>query len=124
MPYVFLRTAHGTAAIAAFGRRQSAPFTLTEALGAMQLVGEENWIVDVLRRHQIRDGLYCAFRRSVLTFWSPKLLNGLEPAARALPHRERFERLGKHLTGREIEVLRIVYQESARTVIIWWTDVE
>jgi hypothetical protein len=38
----------------------------------------------MLRRHHIRDGLYCPFRWWALTFWSPKLLDRLSPDTRAM----------------------------------------
>ena len=68
--YIGLVRSHGAANIAAFGRRQSAPFTLTEAMRQLQPAGDEDWIIHMLRRHHIRDALYCPFRRWVLTFWS------------------------------------------------------
>src|SRR6516165_8761169 len=80
--YIGVVRSHGAANIAAFGRRQSAPFTLTEAMRQLQPAGNEDWIVHMLRRHRIRDALL--FRQWALTFWSPKLLDRLSPDTRAM----------------------------------------
>jgi DNA-binding CsgD family transcriptional regulator len=121
--YIGVVRSHGAANIAAFGRRQSAPFTLTEAMRHLQPAGDEDWIVQMLRRHHIRDALYCPFRRWALTFWSPKLLDRLSPDARAMlftvaglaigridllvNNPERFETTVK-LSERELSILRLI----------------
>jgi DNA-binding CsgD family transcriptional regulator len=115
--------ARGATAIAEFGRRRSAPFTLTEAMKEMRLAGEENWIIDMLRGHGIRDALYCPFRRWALTFWSPKVLDRLSTDTRAMLFAiagvavaridrlakmpEELETVGK-LTDRELSILRLI----------------
>ena len=121
--YIGLVRSNGPANIFAFGRRKSAPFTLTEAMRQLQPTGDEDWIVHMLRRHHIRDGLYCPFRRWALTFWSPKLLNRLLPDTRAMLFTvaglaigqidvlvrkpEQFETIAK-LSERELSILRLI----------------
>jgi DNA-binding CsgD family transcriptional regulator len=121
--YVGLVQSNGAANIFAFGRRNSAPFTLTEAMRQLQLTGDEDWIVHMLRRHHIRDGLYCPFRRWALTFWSPELLNGIQPDTRAMLFAvaglaigridtlvrkpEQFETIVQ-LSERELSILRLI----------------
>jgi hypothetical protein len=76
----------------------------------------------VMRKYGMRDGLYCPFPRWALLSWSPRPvkpgpfeLSALSGAAylahlridRLVPRPERFERQGKHLTAREVEVLRL-----------------
>ena len=53
-----------------YARRQSAPFTLSEASRALQLTGDDRWPIEVLRKFNIRDVLYCPFRRWMLLFIS------------------------------------------------------
>ena len=121
--YIGVVRSHGAANIAAFGRLQSAPFTLTEAMSQLQPAGDEDWIIHMLRRHHIRDALYCPFRRWALTFWSPKLLDRLSPDTRAMLFTvaglaigridllvrkpERFETTVK-LSERELSILRLI----------------
>ena len=121
--YIGLVQSNGAANIFAFGRRKSAPFTLTEAMRQLQLTGNEDWIVHMLRRHHIRDGLYCPFRRWALAFWSPKLLDRLSPDTRAMLFTvaglaigqidvlvrklEQFETIAK-LSERELSILRLI----------------
>jgi DNA-binding CsgD family transcriptional regulator len=80
-------------------------------------------LVNMLRRHHIRDGLYCPFRRWALTFWSPKLLDRLSPDTRAMlftvaglaigridtlvRNPEQFETIAK-LSERELSVWRLI----------------
>jgi DNA-binding NarL/FixJ family response regulator len=121
--YIDLVRSNGAASIFALGRSKSAPFTLTEAMRQLQLAGDEDWIVHMFRRHHIRDGLYCPFRRWALTFWSPKLLDRLQPDTRAMLFTfaglaigridtlvrkpEKFETNTK-LSERELSVLRLI----------------
>ncbi len=121
--YIDLVQSNGAASIFALGRSKSAPFTLTEAMRQLQLTGDEDWIVHMFRRYHIRDGLYCPFRRWALTFWSPKLLGGLQPDTRAMlftvaglaigridnliRNPERFESIAK-LSQRELSILRLI----------------
>ena len=120
--YIGLVRSNGAANVFAFGRRKSVPFTLTEAMRQLQPTGDEDWIVHMLRRHHIRDGLYCPFRRWALTFWSPKLLE-LQPDTRAMlftvaglaigridtlvREPEQFETIAK-LSERELSILRLI----------------
>jgi len=120
--YVDSVRSNGAASIFALGRSKSAPFTLTEAMRQLQLAGDEDWIVHLFRRHNIRDGLYCPFRRWALTFWSPQLLD-LQPDARAMLFTfaglaigridalvwkpEKFE-ANTRLSERELSVLRLI----------------
>jgi DNA-binding NarL/FixJ family response regulator len=121
--YISLVQGYGAASIFAFGRSQSAPITLTEAMHQLQLAGDEDRIVHMFRRYHIRDGLYCPFRRWVMTFWSPKLLNKLQPDTRAMLFTvaglavaridtlvrkpEQFETIAK-LSQRELSILRLI----------------
>jgi DNA-binding CsgD family transcriptional regulator len=121
--YIGLVRSNGAASIFALGRSKSAPFTLTEAMRQLQLAGDEDWIIHMFRRYHIRDGLYCPFRRWALTFWSPKLLDGLQPDTRAMlftvaglaigridtlvRQPEQFETIAK-LSERELSILRLI----------------
>jgi DNA-binding CsgD family transcriptional regulator len=121
--YISLVQSYGAPSIFAFGRSQSAPITLTEAMHQLQLTGDEDRIIHMFRRYHIRDGLYCPFRRWALTFWSPKLLNRLQPDTRAMLFTvaglaiarietlvrkpEQFETIAK-LTERELSILRLI----------------
>jgi DNA-binding CsgD family transcriptional regulator len=121
--YIGLLQNNSAASIFALGRTKSAPITLTEAMRQLQLSGDEDWIVHMFRRYHIRDGLYCPFRRWALTFWSPKLLNRLQPDTRAMlfmvaglaigridalvREPEQFETIAK-LSERELSILRLI----------------
>jgi DNA-binding CsgD family transcriptional regulator len=121
--FVSLMRSKGIPAIFAFGRNRSAPFTLTEGMRQLQLIGDEDWFVHFFRSYGIRDGLYCPFRTWALTFWSPEPLSRLQPDTRALlfalgalaiaridslVHRpEQFETIPK-LSKRELSILRLI----------------
>lgn len=113
---------HSGIPLADYGRRQSVPFTLTEARRDLQPTGNEDWIFRMLQRHGIRDGLYCPFRHWTLCFWSGKVLDRLPPDARGMlfmaagsaigrigglvKRPQRFETVVK-LTDRELQTLRL-----------------
>lgn len=52
-------------------RSFAGPFTFTEA---MRGADGGSWVFDVLRRHGMRDGLYCPVGRWMVVYWSPKVL--------------------------------------------------
>jgi len=63
--------------LADFGRRQTVPFTLTEALSALHPGRGEERLSKMLQRHGIRDALFCPFRGWTLGFWSGKVIKPL-----------------------------------------------
>jgi DNA-binding CsgD family transcriptional regulator len=54
--------------------RGTGTFTFTECMREMQPTGSDFWIFDVLRRHGMRDGLYCPTNGWMVVYWSPKKL--------------------------------------------------
>jgi DNA-binding CsgD family transcriptional regulator len=114
-----LAAANGDA-IADYARLTSAPFTITEAMHALQLPEGQRWGVDLGRQFGIRDGLCCPLRRWVVVYYAGDILK-FERADRHLLAMaagvavERIEQLVKKrqappipvLTEREIAVLRL-----------------
>jgi DNA-binding CsgD family transcriptional regulator len=50
------------------------PFTITECLHETRPNESERWVFNLLRKHGIRDGLYCPINNWIVLFWSPKVL--------------------------------------------------
>ena len=70
-------------AIADYARLTSAPFTITEAMHALQLTEGQRWGVDLGRQFGIRDGLCCPMRRWVVVYYAGDIVQ-LERADRHL----------------------------------------
>jgi DNA-binding CsgD family transcriptional regulator len=51
-----------------------APFTITECMRENRPTEMERWVIRLLRKFGIRDGLYCPVNGWVVFFWSPKVL--------------------------------------------------
>ena len=60
--------------IADHARQRSGPFTATEAMHALQLTGDQRWLIDLYHQYNIRDALYCTSRRWATLFYSEKII--------------------------------------------------
>jgi DNA-binding CsgD family transcriptional regulator len=113
---------NGPSATQHLARERLVPFTFTEARRLIRPTGEDSWVFNVMQNHGMREGFYCPLQRWAFVYWSPRVvepgpfergcLSGAAylPMLRIealVPHPERFERQGKHLTAREVEVLRL-----------------
>ena len=61
--YQSLERKYGFNALGPYFRNTSHPFTLSEAMHALQLTGEARWAFDLLRSFGVRDGLLCTYGR-------------------------------------------------------------
>lgn len=57
-----------------YARQRSGPFTVTEAMRALQLTGDQRWLIDLYHQYNIRDVLYCASRRWTTLFYSEGII--------------------------------------------------
>jgi DNA-binding CsgD family transcriptional regulator len=51
------------------------PFTITECMSRTRPSALQRWVVNLLREHGIRDGLYCPTNDWIVLFWSPTVLH-------------------------------------------------
>jgi DNA-binding CsgD family transcriptional regulator len=122
--WLLLAQKYGQSAMAAKAARDGTPFTWSECMRDLKLSGNGRWVFDeLLWPHRMRDGFCCPIGPWVLHYWSSKPLR-LSPTARSLLYSaavsavEQLMRLtarqritdappAKHLTPREIEVMRL-----------------
>jgi DNA-binding CsgD family transcriptional regulator len=128
----YLATAriHGISSTTLIARQKSVPYTLTEATREIRPTGDERWLIELLRRHGIRDALYCPFTRWTLAYGSPRRID-LAPTPRYTLHMtasaavgqiEKLKRYPRMLTknplsAREVELLTLAAQGLTASVI-------
>jgi DNA-binding CsgD family transcriptional regulator len=118
--YLAAAETHGLSPTTLLARRNSAPYTLTEGMRELRPTGDDRWLIRLLRKHGIRDVLYCPMVRWTFAFWSAQPIKfGPEvrgligmTATSAIGRIERLKRFPemaskRSLTARELEVLTL-----------------